>query len=66
MSGAIVNRDRSGSPALIKRAKPYEIHRLGVFRDSYLPYVSLVRPMFRRHLKIPMAPTEMLCSFRAL
>ena len=65
MSGAIVNRDRAGSPALIKRAKPYGIHLLG-FRDSYIPYILLVHPIFRRHLETSMALTGILCGFRAL
>ena len=60
MSGAIVNRDRAGSPAPMRRAKPYGLHLSG-FRDSYL----LVDAMFRRFLEIVMAPTEMLRSLRA-
>ena len=64
MSGAIVNRDRAGSPAPIRRAKPYGLHLSG-FRDSYLLYVLLVDAMFRRYLEIVMAPRGMLRSLRA-
>ena len=44
MSGAIVNRDRAGSPALIKRAKPYGINLLGFFATpTYHMFYSCIQ-----------------------